>query len=201
MRGLEVDVIEVSDVVLHMAETYFDFHSCCANSGRCAKSQEEMLACRERCVDEIIALQLCVADRSVWQWRIKCHEVGTYFLATPHYLNDSKCMYLYYRIWETSFGPTVGWPCEVRELPWSYSFDKDMVLLLWVKQGRFSLVTIGHASWTISLVHLRVLCFLDHKSPVSSETSRVLRIWCRHQRCVAWSNGVSRKVRRSEVWE
>ena len=65
--GLEVDVIEVSDVVLHMAETYFDFHSCCANSGRCAKSQEEMLACRERCVDEIIALQLCVVDQSIWQ--------------------------------------------------------------------------------------------------------------------------------------
>eukprot|EP00434_Breviolum_minutum_P008411 symbB.v1.2.007424.t1/scaffold453.1/size202423/15 len=47
-HGVKVDVIEVSDVVLHMAETYFDFHSCCANSGRCAKSQEEMLACRER---------------------------------------------------------------------------------------------------------------------------------------------------------
>ncbi len=139
-QSLEVDVIEVSDVVLHMAETYFDFHSCCANSGRCEKSQEEMLACRERPVDEIISLQplLLKFEPTFSQHVTKC--VYTTGFETWHKFGPR-----WVALWSSRIQNQASDSCHVEAC-----VDKDMVTLLWVKQGRFSLVT-ADVSWSQQL--------------------------------------------------
>ena len=56
----QVDVMEVSDVVLRMAEKYFDFNSCCAEprTPRTPRAPDPgcevraVMACRQRCMDE-----------------------------------------------------------------------------------------------------------------------------------------------------
>ena len=183
-QSLEVDVIEVSDVVLHMAETYFDFHSCCANSGRCEKSQEEMLACRERPVDEIISLQplLLKFEPTFSQHVTKC--VYTTGFETWHKFGPR-----WVALWNSRIQNQASDSCHVEAC-----VDEDMVTLLWVKQGRFSLVT-ADVSWSQPFVwFIFVSCVFWITSHQSAVKLQVLRIWCCHQRCVTWSNGVNRYI-------
>lgn len=62
----QVDVMEISEVVLQMAEKYFDFNSCCADPRADPRDPgcevQTVMACRQRFTDEELGKSVGQAD-------------------------------------------------------------------------------------------------------------------------------------------